>query len=251
MYSTCKHADIHTTAKRSISQARGHQDCYETLVRCIFALCWPAVRDPYVATIISVQSQKISDSPGWFRSHRTLALVTHLYSSFVVVATWRRVTSPSRRHGRPPRPGRASIFSARMKRRTKCLVCLQRQAMPNETRMARWSKRLLSKARTQSLAAFRLTVAGSVSRLDVLQNLQDGNFQKPALTLSCLAFSRASGNTRVISQDALTHFRDSLAAKQADPYSVVLKQNKLPMSLLQDSTKVSLSLLLHRARLVG
>jgi len=47
------------------------------------------------------------------------------------------------------------------------------------------------------------------------------------------------GNTRVISQDALTHFRDSLASRQADPYSVVLKQNKLPMSLLQESTTLS------------
>ncbi|KAH9817824.1 NUC091 domain-containing protein [Melampsora americana] len=41
------------------------------------------------------------------------------------------------------------------------------------------------------------------------------------------------GNTRVISQKALDHFRTSLAEKQADPYSVILKQNKLPMSLLQ------------------
>ncbi|KNZ63063.1 hypothetical protein VP01_1192g7 [Puccinia sorghi] len=41
------------------------------------------------------------------------------------------------------------------------------------------------------------------------------------------------GNTRVISQKALDHFRTSLAQKQADPYSVILKQNKLPMSLLQ------------------
>ncbi|KAI8448041.1 NUC091 domain-containing protein [Phakopsora pachyrhizi] len=41
------------------------------------------------------------------------------------------------------------------------------------------------------------------------------------------------GNTRVISQKALDHFRTSLAEKQADPYSVILKPNKLPMSLLQ------------------
>ncbi|KAG0148210.1 hypothetical protein CROQUDRAFT_41630 [Cronartium quercuum f. sp. fusiforme G11] len=41
------------------------------------------------------------------------------------------------------------------------------------------------------------------------------------------------GNTRVISQKALDHFRTSLAEKQADPYSVILKQNKLPMSLLE------------------
>ena len=46
------------------------------------------------------------------------------------------------------------------------------------------------------------------------------------------------GNTRVISQTALEHFRESLENKQHDPYSVVLKQNKLPMSLLEESKKV-------------
>lgn len=48
------------------------------------------------------------------------------------------------------------------------------------------------------------------------------------------------GNTRVISQTALDHFRTSLGAKVNDPYAVVLKKNKLPMSLLLDSTKVSI-----------
>jgi nuclear GTP-binding protein len=47
------------------------------------------------------------------------------------------------------------------------------------------------------------------------------------------------GNTRVISQTALSHFRSSLSQKTNDPYSVVLKQNKLPMSLLMDPTKTS------------
>ncbi|TIB85241.1 NGP1NT-domain-containing protein [Wallemia mellicola] len=42
------------------------------------------------------------------------------------------------------------------------------------------------------------------------------------------------GNTRVISQDALNHFRDSLAEKSHDPYSVVLRRNKLPMGLIQE-----------------
>lgn len=45
------------------------------------------------------------------------------------------------------------------------------------------------------------------------------------------------GNTRVIGQKALEDFRESLSAKVDDPYQVLLKQNKLPMSLLQDSTK--------------
>ncbi|KAI0814921.1 NGP1NT-domain-containing protein [Irpex lacteus] len=43
------------------------------------------------------------------------------------------------------------------------------------------------------------------------------------------------GNTRVISQKALDHFRTSLAGKQHDPYSVLLRRNKLPMALLDDA----------------
>jgi len=40
------------------------------------------------------------------------------------------------------------------------------------------------------------------------------------------------GNTRVISQEALTGFREAMAEKKNDPYQVLLKSNKLPMSLL-------------------
>lgn len=40
------------------------------------------------------------------------------------------------------------------------------------------------------------------------------------------------GNTRVISQEALSGFREAMAAKRSDPYAVLLKTNKLPMSLL-------------------
>ncbi|KAH0591351.1 hypothetical protein H2248_001429 [Termitomyces sp. 'cryptogamus'] len=43
------------------------------------------------------------------------------------------------------------------------------------------------------------------------------------------------GNTRVISQTALDHFRTSLAEKKDDPYSVLLRRNKLPMALLDDA----------------
>ncbi|CAE6471337.1 unnamed protein product [Rhizoctonia solani] len=45
------------------------------------------------------------------------------------------------------------------------------------------------------------------------------------------------GNTRVISQTALDHFRMNLADKKDDPYSVLLKRNKLPMALLDDAAK--------------
>ena len=42
-------------------------------------------------------------------------------------------------------------------------------------------------------------------------------------------------NTRVISQDALSAFRGAVEAQAKDPYSYLLKQNKLPMSLIHDN----------------
>ena len=43
-----------------------------------------------------------------------------------------------------------------------------------------------------------------------------------------------SGNTRVIAQDALQNFREAMSQKASDPYQVLLKTNKLPMSLLKE-----------------
>lgn len=45
------------------------------------------------------------------------------------------------------------------------------------------------------------------------------------------------GNTRVIAQDALNHFREQLGARAQDSYQVLMRRNKLPMSLLEESTK--------------
>jgi nuclear GTP-binding protein len=45
------------------------------------------------------------------------------------------------------------------------------------------------------------------------------------------------GNTRVIAQDALNHFRDAMGQKSKDSYQFILRQNKLPMSLLEESNK--------------
>ncbi|KAL9128855.1 MAG: hypothetical protein Q9217_002544 [Psora testacea] len=42
------------------------------------------------------------------------------------------------------------------------------------------------------------------------------------------------GNTRVITQDALNSFREAMAERASDPYQVLLKSNKLPMSLVRD-----------------
>eukprot|EP00758_Cryptobia_borreli_P001931 Tbor_TRINITY_DN2645_c0_g2::TRINITY_DN2645_c0_g2_i1::g.17887::m.17887/K14537/NUG2, GNL2; nuclear GTP-binding protein len=41
------------------------------------------------------------------------------------------------------------------------------------------------------------------------------------------------GNTRVIGQESLQKFRTEMGAKYRDPYSVIIKQSKLPLSLLE------------------
>ncbi|KAI5857368.1 nucleolar GTP-binding protein [Durotheca rogersii] len=56
-------------------------------------------------------------------------------------------------------------------------------------------------------------------------------------------------NTRVISQDALTAFRDAMAEKANDPYQVLLKSNKLPMSLIRDNSDTKNGLKQHKAKM--
>ncbi|CAI9562121.1 unnamed protein product [Staurois parvus] len=45
------------------------------------------------------------------------------------------------------------------------------------------------------------------------------------------------GNTRVIKQSSLQNFQEEMEAVMKDPYKVVMKQSKLPMSLLYDRKK--------------
>ena len=45
------------------------------------------------------------------------------------------------------------------------------------------------------------------------------------------------GNTRVIAQDALLHFRQAMGDTKRDLYQVLLRRNKLPMSLLDEKDK--------------
>ncbi|RYO92355.1 hypothetical protein DL764_008143 [Monosporascus ibericus] len=55
-------------------------------------------------------------------------------------------------------------------------------------------------------------------------------------------------NTRVISQDSLKAFREAMAEKEADPYQVLLKSNKLPMSLIRDGSDTN-GLKQHQAKM--
>jgi nuclear GTP-binding protein len=56
-------------------------------------------------------------------------------------------------------------------------------------------------------------------------------------------------NTRVISQDALSSFREAVAERAADPYQVLLKTNKLPMSLIRDNEDMKNGVKQHQAKI--
>jgi nuclear GTP-binding protein len=55
--------------------------------------------------------------------------------------------------------------------------------------------------------------------------------------------------TRVISQDALEAFRGAVAAQASDPTTFLLKQNKLPMSLIRDAPNMKDGLKQHGAKI--
>lgn len=51
-------------------------------------------------------------------------------------------------------------------------------------------------------------------------------------------FCFVAGNTRVIEQNALQTFQDEMKKVKNDPYKVVMRQTKLPISLLNEVAKV-------------
>ncbi len=52
------------------------------------------------------------------------------------------------------------------------------------------------------------------------------------------------GNTRVVNPTELDRFRQKMTERAADPYSILLRQRKLPMGLLQEDNKVFLCMLI-------
>jgi nuclear GTP-binding protein len=56
-------------------------------------------------------------------------------------------------------------------------------------------------------------------------------------------------NTRVVSQDTLNAFREAMAEKAKDPYQVLLKANKLPMSLIRDGQDTTNGIKQHKAKM--
>ena len=57
------------------------------------------------------------------------------------------------------------------------------------------------------------------------------------------------GNTRVISQSSLDGFRQAVAERAQDPYQVLLKTNKLPMSLIRDTENTKNGVRQHQAKI--
>lgn len=55
-------------------------------------------------------------------------------------------------------------------------------------------------------------------------------------------YSPYAANTRVIKQSSLQKFQEEMNAVKKDPYRVVMKQSKLPMSLLHDRIKAHVSM---------
>lgn len=51
-------------------------------------------------------------------------------------------------------------------------------------------------------------------------------------------FGFVVGNTRVVNQKELEFFREELQNRMSSSYNVILKERKLPLSLLNDHQKV-------------
>lgn len=49
------------------------------------------------------------------------------------------------------------------------------------------------------------------------------------------------GNTRVVNQKELEFFREELQSRMSSNYNVILREKKLPFSLLNDHQKVRIS----------
>ncbi|KAG9783900.1 nuclear/nucleolar GTP-binding protein, partial [Aureobasidium melanogenum] len=103
----------------------------------------------------------------------------------------------------------------------------------------------------------------NAKKLKTLNMLKDGKAQRNAAGDITKAASYQSreipkarvepnrkwfGNTRVISQEALESFRQAVAERASDPYQVLLKTNKLPMSLIRDNENTKNGIKQHQAK---
>lgn len=133
---------------------------------------------------------------------------------------------------------------------------------------------LMSRSKARTFTGMLKTMTAKLSsanglfrnakKLKTLNMLKDGKAQRNAEGKITKAASYQSreipkarvepnrkwfGNTRVISQDALDSFRQAVAERAADPYQVLLKTNKLPMSLIRDNENTKNGIKQHQAKI--
>eukprot|EP01071_Lankesteria_metandrocarpae_P000910 Lankesteria_metandrocarpae@DN1129_c0_g1_i1.p1 len=91
--------------------------------------------------------------------------------------------------------------------------------------------------------------AATIRRLNMYRTKPDEDkMKKQSLEPARIAPSRTLfSNTRTITQDKLTEFREGFQAAQNNPYSVILKRAKLPLSLVKEPETSKAS----RMRLLG
>lgn len=83
-------------------------------------------------------------------------------------------------------------------------------------------------ARTVNIRGSQVTVTIFKS-----ENVTDENFERNSLIIRSNL-----GNTRVVGQEQLQKFQESLGKALHDPFQVVMRQTKLPISLLAEKAKV-------------
>lgn len=96
---------------------------------------------------------------------------------------------------------------------------------------------LRSKATINRLNMYRTKVKRNKDGKIVKGGLAVGQSVRDMKSARVQPDRRWFGNTRVIGQQELTEFREQMAETQADPYSVLIKRNKLPMGLLADGNQ--------------
>jgi nuclear GTP-binding protein len=84
----------------------------------------------------------------------------------------------------------------------------------------------------------RLEMYNSKAKRDKRGKIISRDFQSKDLPSTRIQPDRRwFGNTRVIGQKQLEAFREEMGAKVADPYAVLIREKKLPLSLLEDPEK--------------
>ena len=106
-----------------------------------------------------------------------------------------------------------------------------------------------SAKRVKTLNMFKEGKATRNAKGDIIQTATFQGREKPNARVE--PHRKWFTNTRVISQDALASFRGAVEAQSKDPYSYLLKQNKLPMSLIHDGKDKERKdgLLQHKAKI--